>query len=429
MLTPAEQKLRDAVKESSLIRFCQELVRIPTVNPYSGDKDPSGEGAGLAYIEEYCRKYGAEIIRIPCDDACCDRRDLLCPRGRKNENRENVAAKFVFGSGKGPVLMLDAHMDTVAAETFDGEPFSGELDAEGFIHGRGSSDDKSSVAVMMEVIRILCEEPPAGLDGTLYCCFVTEEECDGSGRGSMACIDALPRPDAAIVLDGGAHEVRSGSSGILTVRIEVPGKSGHAAYGAVSAIDQALKLAPAFAKFKSLRPAGPGMLNWGVFQAGNHPANVPELAVLGLNLRTLPEDADASEAQYGVRSARLVRELFESCVAEIAAADPFLKDNPPKIIWVKDLPGEDCYARETEYVHFVRDAWADALGEVPPIAIPCGWGDLTHFIRAGIPSVAVGASFPGAPHSDREKVRVQDLVDTARAATVCTARFLQKGDR
>ncbi|MBO5689853.1 MAG: M20/M25/M40 family metallo-hydrolase, partial [Lentisphaeria bacterium] len=340
MLTSAEQKLRDAVNEANLVRFCQELVRIPTVNPYSGDQKPSGESAGLAYIEEYCRKYGAEIIRIPCDDAACDRRDLLCPRGRQNENRENVAAKFVFGSGKGPVLMLDAHMDTVAAETFDGDPFSGELDEEGFIHGRGSSDDKSSVAVMMEVIRILCENPPAGLDGTLYCCFVTEEECDGSGRGSMACLDALPKPDAAIVLDGAFGTVLSGASGILTVRIEVPGKSGHAAYGAVSAIDQALKLAPAFAKFKSLRPAEPGMLNWGVFHAGNHPANVPERAVLGLNLRTLPADADASEAKYGVRSARLVRELFESCVAEAAADDPFLKDNPPRVIWVKDLPGE-----------------------------------------------------------------------------------------
>ena len=60
MLTSAEQKLRDAVNEANLVRFCQELVRIPTVNPYSGDQKPSGESAGLAYIEEYCRKYGAE---------------------------------------------------------------------------------------------------------------------------------------------------------------------------------------------------------------------------------------------------------------------------------------------------------------------------------------------------------------------------------
>ena len=425
MLTSAEQKLRDAVNEANLVRFCQELVRIPTVNPYSGDQKPSGESAGLAYIEEYCRKYGAEIIRIPCDDAACDRRDLLCPRGRQNENRENVAAKFVFGSGKGPVLMLDAHMDTVAAETFDGDPFSGELDEEGFIHGRGSSDDKSSVAMMMEVIRILCENPPAGLDGTLYCCFVTEEECDGSGRGSMACLDALPKPDAAIVLDGAFGTVLSGASGILTVRIEVPGKSGHAAYGAVSAIDQALKLAPAFAKFKSLRPAEPGMLNWGVFHAGNHPANVPELAVLGLNLRTLPADADASEAKYGVRSARLVRELFESCVAEAAADDPFLKDNPPRVIWVKDLPGEDCSPWAGDYLRQIREAWTDALEEAPPVSLLCGWGDLTHFIRAGIPSVGIGASFPGAPHSAGEKVRVTDLTKAARAAVVCVARVLK----
>ena len=425
MLNCTERSMRDAVNENNLIRFCQELVRIPTVNPYSGDKNPSGESEGLAYIADYCRRYGAEIIRIPCDDACCDRRDLLCPRGRRNEGRENVVAKFVFGSGQGPTLMLDAHMDTVAADSYAGAPFSGEL-KDGFIHGRGSSDDKSSVSVLMEVIRILCEDGREELDGTLYCCFVTEEECDGSGRGSMACIDALPRPDAAIVLDGAFGTVLSGASGILTVRIEVPGKSGHAAYGAVSAIDQALKLAPAFAKFKSLRPAEPGMLNWGVFQSGNHPANVPELAVLGLNLRTLPADADASEAKYGVRSARIVRELFESCVAEAAANDPFLRDNPPKIIWVKDLPGEDCSPWAQDYLQFVRDAWSDALEKTPPMSLLCGWGDLTHFIRAGIPSAGMGASFPGAPHSAGEKVQVCDLVNAARAAVVCTARFLEK---
>ena len=122
MLNCTERSMRDAVNENNLIRFCQELVRIPTVNPYSGDKDPSGESEGLAYIADYCRRYGAEIIRIPCDDACCDRRDLICPRGRRNEGRENVVAKFVFGSGQGPTLMLDAHMDTVAADSYAGAP-------------------------------------------------------------------------------------------------------------------------------------------------------------------------------------------------------------------------------------------------------------------------------------------------------------------
>lgn len=425
MLNAAEQKLRDAVCEAEVVRYCQELVRIPTVNPYSGDREPSGEREGLAYIEDYCRRYGAEITRVPCDDAACDRRDLLCPRGRQNEGRENVAAKFVFGTGTGPVLVLDAHMDTVAAETFVGDPFSGRLE-DGFIHGRGSSDDKSSVAVIMEVIRILCSNKDAGLDGTLYCWFVTEEECDGSGRGSMACIDAFPKPDAAIVLDGRYGSVRPGSSGILTVRVDVPGKSGHAAYGAVSAIEQALKLAPAFAKFKSLRPQEPGMINWGVFHAGNHPANVPEKASLGLNLRTLPGDADASEARYGIRSARLVRELFETCVTEVVREDEFLKDHPPVITWVKDLPGEDCSPWAQDYIGLIRDAWSDAVDEVPPVEILCGWGDLTHFVRAGIPSVGLGASWPGAPHAGQEKVRVADLVNAARATVVCTARFLQK---
>ena len=113
-------------------------------------------------------------------------------------------------------------------------------------------------------------------------------------------------------------------------------------------------------------------------------------------------------------------------MAEVADKDPFLKDNPPKIIWVKDLPGEDCSPWAKDYLQFVRDAWSDALEKTPPVSLLCGWGDLTHFIRAGIPSAGMGASFPGAPHSAREKVQVCDLVNAARAAVVCVSRFLEK---
>ena len=424
MLNESEKRLHAAVDEARLVRTCRELVRIPSVNPYSGDKTPSGETACLAHVEKLCRELGGEIVRVPCSDELCEAHGIGFPHGRANTGRESVLAKFVFGSGRGPVFALDAHIDTVAVDNYRGDPFSGEL-REGFIHGRGSSDDKSGAAIMLETIRVL-KDHPAGLDGTLYLCFVTEEECDGSGRGSIACIAAMPKPDGAIVLDGNYGAVRPGSSGILTVRVEVPGKSGHAAYGAVSAIAQALKLQPAFEAFKAARPDEPGMLNWGVFRAGDHPANVPDKAELGLNLRTLASDADEAFARYGKRSGRTVRELFESCIANVAAQDPFLKEHPPRIVWIKDLPGEVDDAWAGDFIALVRDAWADATAETPAVEPLCGWGDITHFIRAGIPSVGMGASWPGAAHAAEEKVRVSDLVHTAQAVAVAAARFLRR---
>ncbi|MBQ4336049.1 MAG: hypothetical protein IJC34_02545 [Lentisphaeria bacterium] len=68
----------------------------------------------------------------------------------------------------------------------------------------------------------------------------------------------------------------------------------------------------------------------------------------------------------------------------------------------------------------------DTLSEEPEVAILCGWGDMTHFMRAGIPTVGIGASYPGAPHSAREKVKVSDMVNCTRATVVCVSRFLQK---
>ena len=103
-----------------------------------------------------------------------------------------------------------------------------------------------------------------------------------------------------------------------------------------------------------------------------------------------------------------------------------MKEHLPRVVWVKDLPGELDSAWAGDFIAQVRDAWADAVGARPKVEPLCGWGDITHFIRAGIPSVGMGASLAGAAHSANEKVQVADLVNTSRAVTVITARFLSR---
>ena len=102
-----------------------------------------------------------------------------------------------------------------------------------------------------------------------------------------------------------------------------------------------------------------------------------------------------------------------------------MKEHPPRVVWVKDLPGEVDDAWAGDFIALVRDAWADATAETPVVEPLCGWGDITHFIRAGIPSVGMGASWPGAAHATEEKVRVSDLVHTTQAVVAAAARFLR----
>ncbi|MCK5803678.1 MAG: M20 family metallopeptidase [Lentisphaeria bacterium] len=418
-----QQAIADIDKER-LVELCRELVRTPTVSPYSGDQNPSGEGAGCTLVANAFRALGAKVELVPCTDIACVEAGVMIPHDRIIEGRPNVVATFTLGAGNGATVLLDAHLDTVAVDAYQGDPFSAEL-ADGFIHGRGSSDDKSSVASMIEAARILANLP--GLDGTLVCCAVTDEECDGGGRGSLSCLRHLDRPDVAIVIDGSHDMIYDGCTGCLTAEVIVHGRAGHAALGGtVNAIEQAIRLMPAFDHFRELRGDAPGEFNLGIFQSGDHPANVPNRARLAMNIKTTLDDMDQAETTYGQRNGRIVRELFERCVAEHAQTDAFFCENPPEVRWVKDLPAAARGAEAGTLRETLTEAWTLVHNCAPPFGTLGGWGDMAHFMNAGIPTLGMGAGLPGAAHASVEKVAVEDLVDTAKIVAAAVAHLLSE---
>ena len=90
----------------------------------------------------------------------------------------NLIAKV----GKGPkILAIDAHIDTVDTGDelqWDTPPFSG-LIKDGYVHGRGTVDQKGGAASMVAAARILTEMKYDG-DYSIYFTFtVMEEDCDG----------------------------------------------------------------------------------------------------------------------------------------------------------------------------------------------------------------------------------------------------------
>ncbi|MBT3291304.1 MAG: M20/M25/M40 family metallo-hydrolase [Victivallales bacterium] len=423
MLPPAlSSRIDQAIDEAFLADLCQRLIQTPTVNPYSGDANPSGEGEGQKLIVGEFEQLGAAIEQFLCDDGAMDKQGVLAPKDRINEGRPNVVATFDFG-GDGPTLLLDAHMDTVAVDTYDGDPFSGEL-CDGFLHGRGASDDKASMTAMVGAARALAGSG-LPLHGKLVCCSVVDEECNGAGRGSATCLHRLPRPDAVIVADGDGAHISNGCSGILTAEITVLGKAGHAASaGSVNAIEQAVKLFPAFDQFRDLRGNVPGDFNLGVFQSGTHPANVPNQAILGMNIKTRPEDAAKALEMYGKGNGRCVRELLERCIAEVAAQDAFFQEHPPRIEWIKDLPATGCGDESDWLIAAANRGYVDVLGKELPVQPLGGWGDLSHFQLQGIPTIGVGAGWAGAAHSASEKVAVADIVVCTRMLARVAAEFL-----
>ena len=111
-----KEKLISFVKEADCVKFCQELIRIKSVNP------PGDELQAAEYVVSVLKKIGLEVELI-----------------KHSPTRASVLARLK-SSRKKPSLLFNGHLDTVpvGAEKWIHEPFQGDL-SEGKIWGRGAS--------------------------------------------------------------------------------------------------------------------------------------------------------------------------------------------------------------------------------------------------------------------------------------------------
>src|SRR5262249_20864595 len=109
---------------ADLVPLLQGFIRVDTSNP------PGNETAGAKYLQAYLATNGtpSEIYE-------------------KEPGRGNLVARLK-GSGKKKPLMLMGHTDVVGVERdkWTVPPFEG-LIKDGFLYGRGASDDKAMTVV------------------------------------------------------------------------------------------------------------------------------------------------------------------------------------------------------------------------------------------------------------------------------------------
>ncbi|HOY30681.1 MAG TPA: YgeY family selenium metabolism-linked hydrolase [Bacteroidales bacterium] len=132
-----------------------------------------------------------------------------------------------IGNGK-KILAIDGHIDTVdignmANWSFD--PLNG-LIKEGFVHGRGTVDQKGGPAAFVTAGRILKELGP-GNDMTLYCVgSVMEEDCDGLCWKYIIEEDKIV-PDVVISTEPTNLKIYRGHRGRMEIEITFKGVSSH----------------------------------------------------------------------------------------------------------------------------------------------------------------------------------------------------------
>jgi acetylornithine deacetylase/succinyl-diaminopimelate desuccinylase-like protein len=140
------------------VELLQQLLRFDTSNP------PGAERECIEWIRGLLEGLGCEVRLLARDP-----------------ERPSLIARLA-GRGESPPLLLQGHVDVVAARgDWSHPPFAGEL-ADGYVWGRGALDMKGGVAMMLAAfMRVLASgaQPP----GDVILCLMADEE-DGSALGA-----------------------------------------------------------------------------------------------------------------------------------------------------------------------------------------------------------------------------------------------------
>ena len=155
-------KLTDAQRqelEDDVVKLCQELIQIPSVNYGEGKGD---EKAAAEYVAAKMKEVGIESKIY-----------------ESAPNRCSVVARIEGRDKSKPGLVVNGHLDVVPANAADWsvDPFSGAI-KDGCIWGRGAVDMKNMDAMILAVIRLWAKHNYQP-ERTIVIVFFGDEEAGG----------------------------------------------------------------------------------------------------------------------------------------------------------------------------------------------------------------------------------------------------------
>ena len=362
------------IDRENLIKLTQQLIRIPSENP------PGNEYKIARFVKTYLADLGlkSKIYEF-------------------KKNRSNVVA-ILEGKDRRKSLLVTPHLDTVpAGGSWRFSPFAAQLRS-GRIYGRGASDDKGNLAVILEVIKSLVEQKQ-NLSYNLILAATADEET-GSAFGLIPLLDkGILKPQAALILDADEFKIVVVQKGLLHIKVRVKGKSAHGAYPwkGTNAIDLALEALSGIKSHKFSYKRNPYLrpptINIGKIAGGDKVNVVADWCEFELDFRFLP-GMSATRIIRDIR--RAIKNYTREFKVEIMAAQP-----PTQI---------DC---RHPLVKYLKNSMA--AHKIKPKISGCeGATVLSFFQRRNIPAVATGFSCSGCAHSSNEYIKVDYLYNGAK---------------
>jgi succinyl-diaminopimelate desuccinylase len=210
-----------------IVKYTQDLVRIPTVNP-PGDH----YAACAAFIGDDLNRRGYDVEYIAAEGQ---------PEHTRRHPRVNVVGSR-RGSGGGPVVHLNGHFDVVpAGDGWTVDPFAGTI-RDGRIYGRGVCDMKAGIAAAVFAMDAIAR---AGIElpGAVEISGTVDEESGGfAGVAYLARVGRLAaaRTDFVIIPEPlNVDRICVGHRGVYWFELTARGRIAHGSmpFLGVSAIE------------------------------------------------------------------------------------------------------------------------------------------------------------------------------------------------
>jgi acetylornithine deacetylase/succinyl-diaminopimelate desuccinylase family protein len=378
----------DRVSRDEIVTLASRLISIP-----------SASGEERAVMEEVIRWCSFVDLPFQVIDSDPDRPNVVISLG-------DPAA--------GPTIVMNGHLDTVPVSdllAWRTGPFDPTVSADGTkLFGRGASDMKSSVAVMLHVMEVLNLQD-APLRGSVQTHVVSDEETNGA-FGTMFLLEEiaagrLPRPDYCLIGEKSDLKVRNAERGLLAVDVTCHGRAAHTAAARVTGVNAISKAAKAILALEKdidrFHPAvGKPVISINTIQAGIAHNVVPGQCTFSIDRRLIPG------------------ETRESVVAEIVATLDDIASQDAAFRYELDVDPLKNHIRaniteaSSPIVQALQASITKVTGQEPEYFVAwSGATDGRFYRQAGIDTVGYGPGGENA-HGANEAVQIDDLVTQAR---------------
>ena len=383
-----------AVDEQGLIALTQELMRMRTPNP------PADYSVIAPRMRELMTELGLEIAVM-----------------QGQEGKPNVVGLW-RGSGGGPTLLIDAHMDVVdAGSGWEHDPWAAEI-VDGVIWGRGAADMKAALSILIHVTKAL---KASGFKpkGNLIITATNDDETAGKMGLKYVVEQGLkkagwPMPDFHLLLEASSWTVNLAYKGRVWIRVAIEGKTAHGGKpeNGVNAIMKCVDLIGGVLAIprKSHPLIGADSINVGTINGGEKTNIVPGACKVTFDYRFVP-GTNSDEAVARVK----------------AVADGLARKDPDfKVVGFEVFEKRDPFEvpESLKEIALLKQCIADERGKPAQVGGTLSAGNAYWSLSNGINATMTGPGLADVIHTSKEHMSVKDLTEGARIVTDFAVRYI-----